>query len=147
MDDWSGIDKIDSSLCKALRGVFSSPLHVSAAFDELEAAQGLVDDALGNSYGAARRDASARALLDWKDTSGGRLEFMRREGMQERVSHGKLAEHSSHINSISDSYDGIVASSPMHWRVSWRSVQRLATQPEQMRRTDRRRNGPCIWLR
>ena len=113
MDDWSGIDKIDSSLCKALRGVFSSPLHVSAAFDELEAAQGLVDDALGNSNGAARRDAIARALLDWKDTSGGRLEFMRREGMQERVSHGKLAEHSSHINSISDSYDGIVASSPM----------------------------------
>ena len=97
MDDWSGIDKIDSSLCKALRGVFSSPLHVSAAFDELEAAQGLVDDALGNSNGAARRDAIARALLDWKDTSGGRLEFMRREGMQERVSHGKLAEHSSHI--------------------------------------------------
>ena len=104
MDDWSGIDKIDSSLCKALRGVFSSPVHVSAAFDELGDAQGLVDDALGNSYGAARRDAIARALLDWKDTSSGRLEFMRREGMQERVSHGKLAEYSSHTNSISDSY-------------------------------------------
>lgn len=113
MNDWSDIEKIDGSLCKAFRGFFRSPLHVAAAFDTVEEAQGLIDEALGNSYGAARRVAIARALVDWRETSGGRLDSIRRSNLMDRVSHGKLAEYSgSHCN-ISDRYESIVGDSPM----------------------------------
>ena len=52
---------------KALKVYFPSAFQVSTSFDNLNSARALVEEALGNSYGAARREAKARALVEWKD--------------------------------------------------------------------------------
>ena len=113
MVDWTDIERIDSSLCKALRQHFNSPLQVCAAFDDQREALGLVEDALGNSYGAARRDAISRALLDWQQASGNKMESLRRAEMAERTMHGKQPRASGEVIGIADQYDTIVAGSPM----------------------------------
>lgn len=66
MDDWTDLDRIDTSLVKALKPCFPTAIQVATAFDDLAGARGLVDDALGNSYGIARREAIAQALFHWQ---------------------------------------------------------------------------------
>ncbi|CAL1154777.1 unnamed protein product [Cladocopium goreaui] len=112
MDDWTELDRIDASLVKALKPCFPTALQVATAFDDLEGARHLVEDALGNSYGVARREAIAQALFDWQATSHRRLKRMQLFGVRDRLEFGKQLDQSGLVSTMADNYESIVTGSP-----------------------------------
>ena len=112
MDDWTELDKIDATLVKALKPCFPTALQVATAFDDLDGARGLVEDALGNSYGVARREAIAQALFDWQSHSQRRLKRTQLFGVRDRLEFGKQLEQSGLVTTMADNYESIVTGSP-----------------------------------
>ena len=113
MDDWSGLEVIDPTLVKALKAYFPTAYQVSTAFDDLDGARELVDEALGNSYGAARREAISRAVLGWQEGLTRKFNSWQLTAYRERVMFGKQLDRTGDKVSMADSYDAIVSGSPI----------------------------------
>ena len=113
MDDWSGLEVIDPTLVKALKAYFPTAYQVSTAFDNLDGARELVDEALGNSYGAARREAISQAVLGWQEGLTRKFNSWQLTAYRERVMFGKQLDGTGDKVSMADSYDAIVSGSPI----------------------------------
>ena len=113
MDSWTELERIDSTLVKALRIHFPSPQQVATAFDDLRGARALVEEALANSYGAARREAIAGALVEWQNNTRNRLKRLRLSDVKERLEHGKQSDSLDIGITMADSYESIISGSPL----------------------------------